>query len=140
MENRLERRLGNYQLTRLLARGGFAEVYLGQHIYLNNQAAIKVLLTQLSGDDVESFLNEARTVVNLIHPNIVRVLEFGVEGNTPFLVMDYAPNGSLRQRHAKGTPLPLDTIIHYIRQVASALQYAHDNRLIHRDVKPENLL
>lgn len=101
MEDRLERRLGNYQLTRLLARGGFAEVYLGQHIYLKNQAAIKILLTQLSGDDLESFLNEARTVVNLIHPNIVRVLEFGVEGNTPFLVMDYAPNGSLRQCYPK---------------------------------------
>src|SRR5713226_9595577 len=140
MENRLERRLGNYQLTRLLARGGFAEVYLGQHIYLNNQAAIKVLLTQLSGDDVESFLNEARTVVNLIHPNIVRVLEFGVEGNTPFLVMDYALNGSLRQCYAKGVRLPLSSVTAYVKQAASALQYAHDQRLIHRDIKPENML
>jgi len=140
MEDRLERRLGNYQLTRLLARGGFAEVYLGQHIYLQNQAAIKILLTQLSGDDLESFLNEARTVVNLIHPNIVRVLEFGVEGNTPFLVMDYAPNGSLRQCYPKGVRLPLSCVTAYVKQVASALQYAHDQRLIHRDIKPENML
>ena len=140
MEDRLERRLGNYQLTRLLARGGFAEVYLGQHIYLKNQAALKILLTQLSGDDLESFLNEARTVVNLIHPNIVRVLEFGVEGNTPFLVMDYAPNGSLRQCYPKGVHLPLSCVTTYVKQAASALQYAHDQRLIHRDIKPENML
>src|SRR5947209_15939360 len=107
MEAHLERRLGNYKLTRILARGGFAEVYLGQHVYLENQAAIKVLLTQLSGHDRESFLNEARTPVNLNHPNIVRILEFGVDDNTPFLVMDYAPNGSLRQCYPKRMRLPL---------------------------------
>jgi serine/threonine protein kinase len=140
MEERVERRLGNYRLTRLLARGGFAEVYLGQHIYLNSQAAIKVLLTRLSNDDKASFLNEARTLVNLIHPNIVRVLEFGIEDQTPFLVMDYAPNGSLRQCHPKGTRLPLSSVINYVKQAADALQYAHDQRLIHRDIKPENML
>jgi serine/threonine protein kinase len=64
--DRTGQQLGNYQLTRLLARGGFAEVYLGQHIYLNNQAAIKVLLTQLTDDATERFINEARTLVNLI--------------------------------------------------------------------------
>ena len=140
MEDRPERRLGNYQVTRLLAQGGFAEVYLGQHIYLKNQAAIKILLTHLSGDEMESFLNEARTLVNLIHPNIVRVLEFGVEGNTPFLVMDYAPNGSLRQCYPRGARLPLSRVTAYVRQAASAIQYAHDQRLIHRDIKPENML
>ncbi|HEV2659659.1 MAG TPA: serine/threonine-protein kinase, partial [Ktedonobacteraceae bacterium] len=140
MEDRLEQRLGNYQVKRLLARGGFAEVYLGQHIYLNNQAAIKVLLTQLSDNEMESFLNEARTVVNLLHPNIVRVLEFGVEGTTPFLVMDYAPNGSLRQCHPRGARLPLSTVTTYVRQAAGALHYAHEQKLIHRDIKPENML
>src|SRR5207248_1793447 len=66
--------------------------------------------------------------------------EFGMEGRTPFLVLDYAPNGTLRQRHPKGTPLPLPTIVSYVKQVAEALQYAHDEKLIHRDVKPENIL
>ncbi|HEV2655863.1 MAG TPA: serine/threonine-protein kinase, partial [Ktedonobacteraceae bacterium] len=140
MEDRLGQRLGNYQVKRLLARGGFAEVYLGQHIYLKNQAAIKVLLTQLSDNEMESFLNEARTVVNLLHPNIVRVLEFGVEGTTPFLVMDYAPNGSLRQCYPRGTRLPLSSVTTYIMQAASALHYAHEQKLIHRDIKPENML
>ena len=60
--------------------------------------------------------------------------------DTPFLVMDYAPNGTLRQRHPKGTQLPLTTIVPYVKQVANALQHAHDEKLIHRDVKPENIL
>src|SRR6202165_4575393 len=105
MANQLERigqRLGNYQLIRLLGEGGFAEVYLGEHIHLGTQAAIKVLHTQLISDDVDKFRTEARTIARLTHPHIVRVLEFGIEGKTPFLVMDYAPNGTLRQCDTKG--------------------------------------
>ncbi len=132
--------LGNYRLTCLLGQGGFADVYLGEHIYLNTQAAIKVLQMHLGQQELEDFLNEARTVARLVHPHIVRVLEFGVENNTPFLVMDYAPNGTLRQRHPRGTRPPFDTIVRYVKQVAAALQYAHDKKLIHRDVKPENML
>ncbi len=132
--------LGNYRLVSLLGLGGFAEVYLGEHIYLNTQAAIKVLQTQLASDERESFLNEARAIARLVHPHIIRVLDFGVEGGVPFLVMDYAPNGTLRQRHPRGIPLAITTILPYVKQVASALQYAHDQRLIHRDIKPENVL
>jgi serine/threonine protein kinase len=75
-----------------------------------------------------------------VHPHIVRILDFDVEEGVPFLVMDYAPNGSLRQQHPKGTLLPLDTVVSYLKQVAAALQYAHDQQLIHRDIKPENML
>jgi serine/threonine protein kinase len=132
--------LGNYRLMCLLGQGGFADVYLGEHIYLNTQAAIKVLQMHLGQQELEDFLNEARTVARLVHPHIVRVLEFGVENNTPFLVMDYAPNGTLRQRHPRGTRPPFNTIVRYVKQVAAALQYAHDKKLIHRDVKPENML
>lgn len=132
--------LGNYRLIRLLGEGGFAEVYLGEHIHLGIHAAIKVLQTQLISNDVDKFRIEARTVARLIHPHIVRVLDFGVEGKTPFLVMDYAPHGTLRQRHPHSTRLPLDTIVSYVKQVADALQYAHNQRLVHRDIKPENML
>src|SRR2546423_4405356 len=59
---------------------------------------------------------------------------------TPFLVEDYAPNGSLRTRHARGVPLPLPTVVEYVSQIADALQYAHEQKVIHRDVKPENML
>jgi serine/threonine protein kinase len=140
MADRVGQRLGNYRLVRLLGRGGFAEVYLGQHVRLNMQAAIKVLHTQLADEDVENFHREAETIAALIHPHIVRLLDFDVKDDIPFLIMDYAPNGSLRQLYPKGTPLPLSTIVSYTRQIAAALQYAHDKKIIHRDVKPENML
>src|SRR5947209_12119244 len=89
---------------------------------------------------MEGFLNEARTIAHLVHPHIVRVTDFGIEGETPFLVMDYAPNGTLRQRHPKGTQLPLSLIISYVKQIAGALQHAHNEKLVHRDIKPENML
>ncbi len=140
MIGRLGQQLGNYRLVRLLGKGGFAEVYLGEHIHLNTQAAIKLLRTQLARDDVASFRTEARTIAHLKHPNIVSILDFGVENDLPFLVMEYAPNGTLRQRHPKGESLPLPIVLQYVKQVAAALQYAHTNNLIHRDVKPENML
>lgn len=132
--------LGHYRLLRLLGQGGFAEVYLGEHLSLRTLAAIKVLNTRLVKDDVEEFLKEARTVAHLIHPQIVRIFDFEVQQNTPFLIMDYAPNGTLRQRHPKGTQLPLSSIVAYVKQVTDALQYAHDQKVIHRDIKPENML
>ena len=140
MADRVGQQLGNYRLIRLLGRGGFAEVYLGEHLRLKTQAAIKVLHTSVEDDDVEGFLREAQTVAHLKHPHIVRVFDFDVENHTPFLVMDYLPNGNVRRSHPKGTPLPLPTIISYVKQAASALHYAHDEKLIHRDVKPENML
>jgi serine/threonine protein kinase len=94
--------LGNYRLIRLLGEGGFAQVYLGEHIYLTTPAAIKVLRMKLASDDVEWFRTEARTIARLVHPNIVRVLDFVVQDEIPFLVLDYAVNGTLRQRHPGG--------------------------------------
>ena len=131
---------GNYRVIRLLGMGGSAEVYLAEHIYLNTQAAIKVLRTRLGQAEEDNFLREARTIARLLHPNIIRVLDFGMQDSLPFLVMDYAPNGSLRDRHPHGTQVPLATINSYVQQVASALQYAHDQKLVHRDIKPENML
>ena len=132
--------LGNYRLVRLLGQGGFADVYLGEHLYLNTKAAIKILQTRLTNEDSSNFQNEARTIASLMHPNIVRVLDFGLEGTMPYLVMDYAPNGTLRQRLPKGVPLPPERLLPYVKQLASALLYAHERKLVHRDVKPENML
>jgi serine/threonine protein kinase len=141
MADRIGQQLGNYRLTRLLGQGGFADVYLGEHVYLGTNAAVKVLQARLSNEgDLQWFVNEARTIARLSHPNIVRVLDFGVDNETPFLVIEYAPNGTLRERHPPGTILPITTIVPYVKQVAAALQYAHDDKLIHRDVKPENML
>jgi serine/threonine protein kinase len=131
---------GNYRLVRPLGVGGFARVYLGEHVYLKTYAAIKVLQARLASNKHEAFLTEARSIAHLKHINIVRVLEFGVEGNVPFLVMDYASNGSLRQRYPEGTRVALADILPYIQQTSAALQYAHHQHLVHCDVKPENML
>lgn len=140
MANLVGQQLGNYRLIRVIGSGAFAEVYLGEHIHLGTQAAIKVLHAELAEQDELKFREEARIIAGLVHPNIVRILDFGIEGKMPYLVMDYAPNGTLRDRHVRGTPVPLTIVISYIKQIADALQYAHDAKLIHRDVKPENLL
>jgi WD40 repeat protein len=132
--------LGNYHLVRLLGKGGFAQVYLGKHRRLETQAAIKVLSTSLTDADVNYFLTEARTIARLEHPHIIRILDFDVAEGIPFFAMSYASNGTLRQRYPRGTCLPLDTILIYVKQAADALQYAHDLKLIHRDIKPENML
>lgn len=140
MAHRVGQPLGNYMLLHLLGKGGFAEVYLAEHRLLKTQVAIKVLGLRLTDDGLQRFRIEAQHVASLAHPNIVRLLEFSVDQSIPYLVMQYAPNGTLRQRHPEGTRVPLDLVLSYVRQAASALQYAHDQRLIHRDIKPENLL
>jgi len=131
---------GNYRLLRTVGSGGFATVSVGEHIHLGTQAAIKILRTNVLEDEREAFWAEARTIAHLVHPHIVRVLDFGLEGTTPFLVMEYAPHGSLREHFPPGTPVPLAHLLPYVEQVADALQYAHRHQVIHRDVKPENML
>jgi serine/threonine protein kinase len=134
------KKLGNYRLLKPLGAGGFADVYLGEHIYLKTLAAIKVLRLRLDNAALDQFLTEARTIVRLKHPHIVSVHDFGIDDGDPFLVMDYAAHGSLRGLHPVGSVLALTTVLTYIKPIAEALQYAHECNIIHRDVKPENML
>ena len=140
MVDHVGQQLGNYRLLRLLGQGGQASVYLGEHIHLKSQAAVKVLRVALAEEEQAAFFQEAQTLARLSHPHIVRVLDFALQDGLPFLVMEYAAQGTLRQRHPRETRLPLDVILSYIQQVTSALQYTHNQRLIHRDIKPENML
>jgi eukaryotic-like serine/threonine-protein kinase len=133
-------RFGNYRLEKLLGQGGFAMIYLGKHMHLETRAAVKILDTQLTDEGIQKFYTEARIAARLVHPNIVRVLDFGLQNNIPFLVMDYAPNGTLRQLHPEGQVLPLAVVLYYVQQIVDGLQYIHDHGLIHQDLKPENLL
>jgi serine/threonine protein kinase/predicted ATPase len=138
--DRLGQQFGNYRLVSLLGQGGYAEVYLGQHVRLSLQAAIKVLHAHLTDQEAGHFQQEAETIAKLTHPSIVHILDFDVQDGVPFLVMEYAPDGSLRRHYPKGHVVPLPEIISPVKQVANALQYAHEQKFIHRDVKPENML
>ena len=142
MEPTIGSQLGNYRLISPLGAGGFADVYLGEHIYLETRAAIKVLHVSFepASDLLDRFLTEARTIAQLRHPNIVGILEFGVEHGLPYLVMEYAPHGSLRTKHPRGSKLSSATVLSYVQQIAAALQYAHEHKVVHCDVKPENML
>ena len=99
MVEQVEQKIGNYRLLQLLGKGAFADVYLGEHLYLNTPVAIKVLHTRLDSAILADFLSEARHISHLVHPHIIRVFDFGLEEDAPFLVMDYAPYGNLRELH-----------------------------------------
>lgn len=148
MTDRVGQRFGDYRLTRFIGCGGFGDVYLGEHIQDKTLGAVKVLRadmrdqTDLQGyvRKLKEFINEA-SAFNLSHPNILPLLAFGLsKEDTPFLVFKYARNGSLRRRHPGGQSVPLASVISYVKPLAEALQYAHDHKRIHRDVKPENML
>jgi predicted ATPase/DNA-binding CsgD family transcriptional regulator len=139
-EHLVGRHVGNYLLSSLIGRGMLADVYLGMHKYQNTWAAIKVLHDHVDQQTLDSFLTGARHLSHLVHPHIIRLLEFGVEDRLPYLVMDYSPGGNLRQLHPSGIVVPLHTVISYAMAIASALQYAHDQHVLHRNLKPDNLL
>lgn len=136
------RRLGNYTLIHLLGRGGFANVYLAENVHIQTRVAIKVLQTQIAHDEIDHFRDEARTIAELKHQHIVQLLDFGIdpESRMPYLIMSYAPNGSLRSLHRSGEIVALPVVVAYVRQIADALHFAHTRRIVHRDVKPENVL
>nr|BBH92210.1 hypothetical protein KTA_04090 [Thermogemmatispora argillosa] len=144
MRDQLGKQVGRYRLIRLVGEGGFAVVYLGEHVVLGTQAAVKLLKSRLEPDDLATFRREAQLMARLSsnHPHILPVLDYDDEGGQPFLVMEYASGGTLRQRHPSGIRVPLETVVAYVRQVASALQYAHEQvpPVVHRDVKPQNML
>lgn len=141
MESRVGQQLGHYRLLRLLGQGAFADVYLAENLELNLMVAIKILQRRLVGEaDLESFRREAQTIAQLRHPNIVQIFDFDLQDGSPLLIMEYAPGGSLRHRHPEGTQLLPAHVVPYVQQAAKALHYAHSQRLIHRDVKPENML
>ncbi len=134
------KRIGNYRIIEMLGKGGFATVYLCQHRYIGTLAAVKVLRAGMDEIDASNFQAEARIAASLVHPRIIRVLEFGLEGRSPYLVMDYAPNGTMRQLYPWGSRMIPRALVKYVEQIADALQYVHDRGLVHRDIKPENLL
>ena len=132
-------RLGNYRITGFLGSGGFADVYLGEHISLGRLAAIKMLNGRLTREKLERFWTEASFTAELPHLHIVQIFDYDEEGAPPFLVMQYARYRSLEACY-RGERLPLDTIVSYVKQIAEALDYVHRRGIIHCDIKPSNIL
>jgi WD40 repeat protein/tRNA A-37 threonylcarbamoyl transferase component Bud32 len=144
--NRSGQQIGKYRLLNRLGQGAFSEVYRVQHPFLG-EMAMKIHYA----NDV-MILKEARLVYQRLqkHPHIVQVHDFdvheevvgGVRKKIPYLVMDYAPHGTLKERYPRGNPVDIRTILPHLKQIAQALQYAHTQRppIIHRDIKPENIL
>jgi serine/threonine protein kinase len=140
MADRVGQQFGNYRLMRLLGQGDFASIYLGEHLPSHTQVAIKLFSLQLTGNDRTRFHEEISTLVHLTHPALLPILEGGMEGDVPFLVMEYAPGGSLRQLHPRGTRLLAPLVLSYFKLIAAALQFVHGSQRIHGDLKPENML
>jgi serine/threonine protein kinase len=138
--------LGKVQIESLIARGGVAEVYLGTHTALQRKVAVKILREQYEDDPnlLERFQREAVVVSRLRHPNIVQIYDYDTVAGHPYLVMEYISGPSLSRYldafHAKGKRLDLSVISRLLTSVASALEYAHKMGVIHRDVKPANIL
>lgn len=142
MDTLVGRRLGKYQLETLIGRGGMATVYRAHDTVLNRSVAIKVLEPSLTMDpkSVERFRREAVTAANLEHPNIVRVYDVQQEGNVHYIAMRYVQGTTLRDILQDNGPLPLETVVGIVGPVAQAIHYAHTHGVVHRDVKPGNIL
>lgn len=134
--------VGPYEVEVLLGQGGMGQVYRARDPRLEREVAIKVLTGALAKERgyLERFRREARAVAKLNHPHVVQVYDFGEQGDLTYLVMPLMSGGTLKDYLARRRILPLAEAVSLIEQVGGALQYAHERGLVHRDVKPANIL
>ncbi|SQK84036.1 serine/threonine protein kinase [Pseudomonas aeruginosa] len=132
--------LPGFDIERELGEGAMATVYLATQRSLQRKVALKVMAAALAADPsfAERFLREGRTLARLSHPNTVTIHDIGNVGSCYYMAMEYLPNGTLKERIQQG--LDPEQGLAYVRQVAAALGYAHSQGLVHRDVKPANIL
>jgi serine/threonine protein kinase len=135
--------LGRYAILEPLGEGGMATVFIAYDTRLERDVAVKVIRVDQFGSAVlerilKRFEREAKALARLTHPNIVHVNDFGDQDGIPYLVMDYLPGGTLKQQ--MGKPMPWQDAVKLLLPVADALEYAHSQGIIHRDVKPSNIL
>lgn len=136
---------GKYTLQEEIGRGGFGITFKALHHYLDQTVVIKTLNEALKAErnfaDLQrKFRDEARRLAACVHPNIVRVSDFFIEDDRAYMVMDYIPGKTLEEVVFPDRPLPEQTAIHYIKQIGSALEVVHRTGLLHRDIKPQNII
>ena len=133
-----------FRLDRLVGQGGFARVYLSTDLLLDRQVAVKVLSPSQIGADTAPFLDrfaaEARLIARLEHPHILGLYDYGQSDDLAYLVMPYVAGGSLHDARRLAGRFSPPQVAAYLRQVAAALDYAHRNNIVHRDIKPQNML
>src|SRR5579883_2428680 len=141
-EQLVGQQMKNYQLVEFLSGGGFGYVYQAVHVKLHKKVAIKLLKPEhvLNTEHLAAFEREAKIIASFTHPHILDIYDYDVFDEIPFIVMPFIEQGSLRKLHPRNSILDMATILFYVKQIASALQYAHDHKIIHRDVKPDNCL
>ena len=138
--------LNKVQIGEMIARGGMAEVYFGEHTTLNRKVAVKIMRDHVDGDPDTRirFEREARVVASLRHPNIIQMYDYDLVEGQPCLIMELVDGTSLgnylKALHKKEEKLPMDMIAHILSALASAIDYAHSQNIIHRDIKPANVL
>ena len=138
--------VGKVRIEREIARGGMAEVYLGTHLTLDRAVAVKVMHNFIEADpDLQSrFEREAKVVAGLRHPNIVQIFDYDTEEGHPYIVMEYLMGPSLavylRELHKRGQRLEPIQVARLLITIATALDYAHEHGVVHRDIKPGNII
>jgi serine/threonine-protein kinase len=137
------RKLGQYQLKQCLGSGGMGEVYLAEHVLLRRPCALKLIRPELAGNptSLRRFEREVQVTATLTHPNTVEIYDYGhAEDGTFYCVMEYLPGLDLEQLVSRHGPLPPQRAVHLLRQVCGSLAEAHAAGLIHRDIKPGNII
>jgi len=141
LEGRTKFSLGPYRIVDSIGRGGMGQVFQARHSILNTVVAIKVLpRDKCTPEAIANFTREIRVQSNLDHPNLVRALDAGEDGNVHYLVTEYVEGSDLRKLIRRGGRMDMKTAAHVVSQVAAALEHAHQRGLVHRDVKPGNVL
>jgi serine/threonine-protein kinase len=137
------RRLGQYQLKQAIGAGGMGEVYLAEHVLLRRPCALKLIRSDHAGDptSLSRFEREVQTTATLTHPNTVQVYDYGhAEDGTFYYTMEYLPGLTLNQLVAEDGPVPAARAVHFLRQLCGSLREAHGVGLLHRDLKPGNVM